>query len=117
VKLVFDDQALADLENIFNWIAQDSPAIAKSVVDRLFSSTESLISFPFMGHVGHDPGTFEWVVPRLPYIVVYEVDQTQERVIVTAVLHGAQDRSSNERWTAVKLPGSSNIDALWQILA
>jgi plasmid stabilization system protein ParE len=50
-----------------------------------------------MGHVGHDPGTFEWVVPRLPYIVVYEVDQTQERVIVTAVLHGAQDRSSNER--------------------
>jgi hypothetical protein len=25
MKLVFDDQALADLENIFSWIAQDSP--------------------------------------------------------------------------------------------
>jgi len=97
VRLVFDDQALADLENIFNWIAQDSPAIAKSVVDRLFSSTESLISFPFMGHVGHDPGTFEWVVPRLPYIAVYEVDEAQELVVVTAVLHGAQDRSDNQR--------------------
>jgi plasmid stabilization system protein ParE len=24
MKLVFDDQALADLEDIFNWIAQDS---------------------------------------------------------------------------------------------
>jgi toxin ParE1/3/4 len=96
MKLVFDDQALADLEDVFNWIARDSPATAKVVVDRLFSSTELLISFPYMGHVGHDPGTFEWVVPRLPYIVVYEVDRAQERVVVTAVLHGAQDRGAEE---------------------
>ena len=92
MKLVFDDQALADLENIYSWIAQDSPGIAKNVVDRLLSSTELLISFPLMGHAGHVPDTFEWVVPRLPYIVVYEVDRAQERVIVTAVLHGARDR-------------------------
>jgi toxin ParE1/3/4 len=96
MKLVFDDQALADLENIFGWIAKDSPAAAKIVVDRLFSSAELLISFPFMGHVGQDPETFEWAVPRLPYIVVYEVDRAKERVIVTAVLHGAQDRHGNE---------------------
>lgn len=43
MKLVFDDQALADLENIFNWIAQDSPSNAKAVVDRLFGSAELLI--------------------------------------------------------------------------
>jgi plasmid stabilization system protein ParE len=28
MKLVFDDRAIADLENIFGWIAQDSPAAA-----------------------------------------------------------------------------------------
>jgi plasmid stabilization system protein ParE len=67
------------------------------VVDRLFSSTELLISFPFMGHAGHDPDTLEWVVPRLPYIVVYEVDRVRERVVVMAVFHGAQDRESGER--------------------
>ena len=92
MKLVFDDQALADLENIFSWIAQDSPSNAKAVVNRLFGSVELLISFPLMGHVGRVPGTFKWVVPRLPYIVVYEVDQAEGRVIVTAVFHGAQDR-------------------------
>jgi len=27
MKLVFDDQAIADLENIFGWIAQDSPQL------------------------------------------------------------------------------------------
>jgi addiction module RelE/StbE family toxin len=94
MKLVFDDQAVADLENIFGWIAQDSPATARTVTDRLFSSKELLISFPY---VGRDPDTFEWVVPRLPYVVVYEVDREQERIVVTAVLHGAQDREGGNR--------------------
>jgi toxin ParE1/3/4 len=92
MELVYDDEALADLEDIFNWIAQDSPATAKILVDRFFSSTELLIDFRFMGHVGSEPNTFEWAVPRLPYIVVYEVDRAQQRVVVTAVVHGAQDR-------------------------
>ena len=48
-----------------------------------------------MGHIGRDPGTFEWVVPRLPYIVVYEVDQATERVMITAVFHGAQARGGD----------------------
>lgn len=97
MQLVFDDQAIADLENIFAWIAQDSPAAARTVVDRLFSSIELLISFPRIGHVGRDPDTLEWVVPRLPYIVVYEVDREQERIIVTAIFHGAQDRDDGNR--------------------
>jgi plasmid stabilization system protein ParE len=95
MKLVFDDRALADLEGIYRWIAQDSPSTTKAVVDRLFGSIELLISFPFMGHAGPVPATLEWVVPRLPYIVVYEVDQTREQVIVTAVFHGAQDRDDS----------------------
>ena len=53
-----------------------------------------MISFPFMGHAGREPDTFEWVVPRLPYIVIYEVDRVRERITITAVLHGAQDRES-----------------------
>ena len=93
MKLVFDDQAVADLEDIFNWIAQDSPAAAKVVTDRLFSSIELLSSFPRMGHIGRDPETFEWVIPRLPYVVVYELDRQLDQVVVTAVLHGAQDRT------------------------
>ena len=96
MELIWDDEALADLEDIFNWIAQDSPAAAKTVVDRLFSSAELLIDFPFMGHVGREPDTFEWAVPKLPYIVVYEVDREQQRVIVTAVIHGAQERDGVE---------------------
>lgn len=92
MELIFDDRAVADLEGIFNWISEDSPAAARKVIDRLLESIGLLTSFPFMGHVGHDPGTFEWVVPRLPYVVVYEVDVVRPRVVVTAVFHGAQAR-------------------------
>jgi len=60
MELVFDDQAIIDIENIFSWVAQDSPATAKIVTDRLFGSIELLISFPFIGHSGHDPDTLEW---------------------------------------------------------
>lgn len=60
MQLVFDDQAIADLENIFAWIAQESPGTARAVVDWLFGSIELLISFPRMGHVGRDPDTLAW---------------------------------------------------------
>ena len=91
MKLIFDDRALADLEGIYHWIAKDSPKAAKAVVDRIFASTELLASFPYMGRAGRDEGTREWVVPRLPYIVVYEVHEDTGEVIVIAAFHGAQD--------------------------
>ena len=36
-------------------------------------------------------------VPRLPYIVVYEVDRARARILVTGVFHGAQNRDGTER--------------------
>jgi toxin ParE1/3/4 len=92
VKLIFDERALVDLENIYDWIAKDNPAAAKAVIERVFASVEHLATFPHMGHGGRDAGTFEWVVPRLPYIVVYEIHADRDEVIVVAVVHGAQER-------------------------
>jgi addiction module RelE/StbE family toxin len=103
MKLIFDDRALSDLEGIYHWIAQDSPKSAKAVVDRIFASTELLASFPHMGRAGRDGGTREWVVPRLPYIVVYEVHEKRDEAIIIAVFHGAQDW---ERRLAERRPAS-----------
>jgi plasmid stabilization system protein ParE len=91
MKLIFDDRALGDLEGIYHWIAQDSPRAAKAVVERIFASAELLASFPYMGRAGREEGTREWVVPRLPHIVVYEVHEKRGEVVVFAVFHGAQD--------------------------
>jgi plasmid stabilization system protein ParE len=93
MKLVFDDRALSDLEGIFDWIAKDNPPAAKAVIERIFGSVEHLAKYPQIGRAGLDEGSFEWVVPRLPYIVVYEIHRDKDEVIVVGVVHGAQDRS------------------------
>ena len=92
MKLVFDEQAAADLDSIFTWLAQDSVTVADFVINRLYSSAELLTTFPLMGHPGRAPGTYQWVVPRLPYIMVYQVDRARDELIVTAIFHEAQDR-------------------------
>lgn len=92
MKLLFDDLALADLEGIFHWIAKDNPKAARAVVERIFASVEHLASFPQMGRAGRDEGSFEWVVPRLPYIVVYEIHAARDEVIIVGVMYGAQER-------------------------
>lgn len=95
MKLVFDEKALVDLEGIYNWIAKDNPTAAMAVVERVFESTEHLAAFPKMGHVGRDEGTFEWAVPRLPYIVIYEIHRERDAIIVVAVVHGVQEREED----------------------
>ena len=92
MKLVFDEEALVDLEGIYNWIAKDNAAAAFAVVERVFASVEHLATFAHMGHAGRDEGTQEWVVPRLPYIVIYEIHADRDEIIVVAVVHGAQER-------------------------
>jgi toxin ParE1/3/4 len=92
MRVVISEAAYGDLDRIHAWIAKDRPRVADSVIDRILESAESLGHLPYMGHVGRAPGTYEWVVTGLPYIVVYKIDRDNNEVHVTAVFHGAQDR-------------------------
>ncbi len=46
--------------------------------------------FPLSGRRGSVEGTYELVVPRLPYIAVYRITAFVE---IVAIFHAAQDRS------------------------
>jgi len=92
MKVIIREAAYDDLDRIYAWIAKDRPRSADSVIDRILESAERLGRFPYMGHVGRAPGTYEWVVTGLPYIVVYTVNADDGEVAVIAVFHGAQDR-------------------------
>jgi addiction module RelE/StbE family toxin len=92
MKVIIREAAYDDLDRISVWIAKDRPRSADSVIDRILESAERLGHFPYMGHVGRVPGTYEWVVPGLPYIIVYTINTNDDEVTVVAVFHGAQDR-------------------------
>jgi plasmid stabilization system protein ParE len=92
MKVVFDDEALDDLQRIFVEIAQDNPAAAGALVGRIFDKAERLATpeLTHMGRPGLDPGTRELI--EYPYVVVYEVHEDREEVVVLYVVHGARDR-------------------------
>jgi addiction module RelE/StbE family toxin len=95
MRLVFDRKALSDIENIYRWISRDSPDAAAKIVERLYASIEGLVDFPYSGRSGGDPGTQEWVVTKLPYVVVYEIRHFSNELRVLSVFHQAQDRTKD----------------------
>lgn len=92
MRVIIRESAYDDLERIHAWIEKDRPHSADSVIDRILGSTEQLDRFPYIGRIGRAPGTYELVVPGLPYIVVYQVNADDDAVIVIGVFHGAQGR-------------------------
>ena len=94
MKVIIREAAYADLDRIYEWIARDQPRSADSVADRILESAERLGQFPNMGHLGRVPGTLEWIVRGLPYILVYKINAVDDAVDVVAIFHGAQDRES-----------------------
>ena len=92
MKLRYSAEAQAHIRSIGRYIARDNPTAAQSVIRRIRAAAERLRRHPHLGHKGDDPGTFEWVVRGLPYIIVYEVNVERGELVVLAVFHGAQER-------------------------
>jgi plasmid stabilization system protein ParE len=90
MKVVLDARAVEDIEHIFQWIEQDDRGAARGVTARIFASIERLGAFPELGRRGRVEDTREWVVPRLPYIIVYEIRTERDELAVIGVFHGAQ---------------------------
>jgi plasmid stabilization system protein ParE len=47
-------EALLDLEEIHDYIAEDSPTAARRVIEEIFSKIELITEFPEMGHLNYD---------------------------------------------------------------
>jgi plasmid stabilization system protein ParE len=75
MRVIFDHEALDDLQRIFAWIAKDNPRAAENLVTRIFDKAERLAApeLTEMGRPGLDPGTRELI--EFPYIIVYEVHE------------------------------------------
>jgi hypothetical protein len=58
-----------------------------------------LAVLPWLGHPGLVHGTFEKGVPRVPYLIVYRFDLTDDEreLAVLRIYHGVQPRSKHDR--------------------
>lgn len=88
MKLEWSLSALADREQIFDYIEADNPHAAIAVDDDIEEQTERLLQFPLSGRIGRIGGTRELVITGTPYIAIYRI--VDETVRIIRVLHGAR---------------------------
>lgn len=81
-----------DIDAIHEYIHERNPRAATVAIERIQRAAERLGVWPHIGHAGRLPGTFEWVVAPLPYVIVYEVDERVNEAWILAIFHGAQQR-------------------------
>jgi plasmid stabilization system protein ParE len=90
--LRFSARARAQLLAIQEYIEERNPSAAIRVGASIRAAAELLRLFPYAGRAGRSPGSREWVVRGLPYILVYRVDFDNDEVMILGVFHGAQRR-------------------------
>ena len=88
MQVRFADAALADIESIRDYIAQDHPSAASRMAAAIVAATDRLSANPRLGRLGAMPGTFELIVR--PYVLVYEIHRAE--IVVLRVWHGRQRR-------------------------
>jgi toxin ParE1/3/4 len=74
MKVRYTLEALDHLDAISDYIGARNPIAARRVLGRIRAAAERLGEFPNMGHAGLVPGTSEWSVRGLPYVIVHQVD-------------------------------------------
>lgn len=103
MRLVIAGPAERDLDSIIDYISLDNPSAAEKVYRAIVATAWRLTEFPEIGRVGRLPGTREFSVSSLPYLIVYEVGA--DVVTILAVFHTARDlaRALAERKSELKL--------------
>ena len=89
MQLEWSAPALADLTKISAYIEQDRTRESANRISRaIYDAIQSLRNMPYRGRYGRVENTRELVIPRLPYLAVYQV--LQDRIVILNILHGAQ---------------------------
>jgi toxin ParE1/3/4 len=89
-QFVLHPGAVQDLNEIWEYVASDSPDAADQFVEEIYQTIQSLVPFPFVGHSRPDltnrPLRFQVV---REYIIAYAPEE--KPFVVVAVLHGRRN--------------------------
>jgi len=88
MKVIWSAASVRHLEEIFDYAAPKSPSGANTIRRRILKTALSVEQMPYSGRTGRVEGTREAVVPRSPYILVYQI--STQAVEIVGVWHAAR---------------------------
>lgn len=90
-ELIWSDRAISDMENIYDYIAHDSPVYAQLNAKSIIKAVERLQMFPESGrHLPEFPHLPHREVIVGNYRVVYRHDPNANKVNIISVVHGSR---------------------------
>jgi toxin ParE1/3/4 len=90
MKVAYTQTALAEVEQIFAYVARRNPPAARRVVARIEQVIARIGEFPQIGHEADEAGIRLMPVGRFPYLVFYTV---ADEVTIVHVRHAARLRA------------------------
>jgi plasmid stabilization system protein ParE len=93
VKVLWTKGANAQLEAIYNYLAQTSPDYARRIVDNLTRRSIQIGAFPFSGRTvpEYELNEIRELIEG-PYRLIYLIKQEQQAIEVLAVIHTTRER-------------------------
>ncbi len=85
MRIIWLEEAERDLDRIVEFMLQDDPHTALSVLSTIRDATQVLLEHPRIGRLGRVEGTRELVIAGLPYILPYQISSQEIRIL--AVMH------------------------------
>jgi toxin ParE1/3/4 len=86
VKIVWTEPARHDLREIFEYIAEEDPHAARTLLNKIKDHVLLLLNNPQIGQVGRVEGTRELVLVGTRFILPYRLKDQQIQIL--AVFHG-----------------------------
>ena len=86
--MIIGDAAVADIDELIAYIAQDKPGAAADMYARLRAAARGLADFPEQGQI---VGRFRQLATVRPYLIRYRILRNGS-VLVVAVRHAARRR-------------------------
>lgn len=88
-KVQWTDEAETDLEHILTYYLDEAgERVARAVYDRMREQIGTLQHFPERCRIGRVAGTKEYVLSRLPYVAILQIEE--QTVYILNVIHTAK---------------------------
>src|SRR5262245_12714416 len=95
MRVRYRELALSDLDHIFHYLDERSPASARKLIDAIHAAIESVAQDPFSARRTSDATVRVKIVSRYGYKIFYSVEA--DAIEILHVRHGARRPWSAER--------------------